>query len=130
MIVPFLKKRARCILWVKEVLTVSKGSVERRHKYRRVSRGRMKKRRVLIVVEERYIVVLEERKEEKVLEFITAIPADESCLAKIRRESALMETKKPLSYPLPSVKIDDHSVPSCRVFRFGQAIEQAVHRDR
>lgn len=94
---PFSKKRARCILWIKEVLTVSKGSIERRLEYRRDSRGRMKKRRVLIVVEERYVVVLEERKEQKVLEYITAFPADESYLSKIRRESALMETKKPQS---------------------------------
>ncbi|HOD28181.1 MAG TPA: hypothetical protein PKH03_03125 [Syntrophales bacterium] len=97
MMVPFLKKRARCILWVKEVLTVSKGSIERRLEYRRDSRGRMKKRRVLIVVEERYVVVLEERKGQNVLEFITAFPADKAYLAKIRRESTLLETKKPQS---------------------------------
>lgn len=29
-------------------------------------------------------------------------------------------------YPLPSAKIDDHSVPGYRVFRFGQAIEHVL----
>ncbi|MBU3901720.1 MAG: hypothetical protein ABIK91_00680 [Pseudomonadota bacterium] len=95
--VPFSKKRARCILWIKEVLAASKGYIERRHQYRKDSRGRSKKRRVLIVVEERYVVVLEEREEQKVLEFITAFPANESYLKKIRQESGLMEIKKPQS---------------------------------
>ena len=95
--IPFSKKRARCILWIKEVLAASKGCIERRHQYRKDSRGRNKKRRVLIVVEERYVVVLEERKEPKLLEFITAFPADESYLQKIRQESGLVEIKKPQS---------------------------------
>ena len=43
------------------------------------------------------MVVLEERKEPKLLEFITAFPADESYLQKIRQESGLMEIKKPQS---------------------------------
>jgi len=96
--VPFSKKRARRILWIKEVLAASKGCIERRNQYRKDSRGRIKKRRVLIVVEERYVVVLGERakrKETKMLEFITAFPADESYLKKIRQESALMEIKNP-----------------------------------
>jgi len=95
--VPFSKKRARCILWIKEVLAASKGCIERRHQYRKDSRGRSKKRRVLIVVEERYVVVLEEREAQKVLEFITAFTADENYLKKIRQESGLMEIKKPQS---------------------------------
>jgi hypothetical protein len=49
----------------------------------------------LIVVEERYVVVLEELKEKKVLEFITAFPAEENYLKKIRQESGLMEIKNP-----------------------------------
>lgn len=95
--VPFSKRRARCILWIKEVLAASKGCIERRQQYRKDSRGRSKKRRVLIVVEERYVVVLEEREKQKVWEFFTAFPADESYLKKIRRESGLMEIKKPQS---------------------------------
>ena len=93
----FSKKRARCVLWIKEVLMASKGTIERRQQYRRDSRGRFKKRRVLVVVEERYVVVLDEQKEQKTLEFISAFPADERYLDKMRKESALMETKKPQS---------------------------------
>jgi hypothetical protein len=93
--VPFSNKRARCILWIKEVLAASKGCIERRQQYRKDSRGRNKKRRILIVVEEKYVVVLEELKEVKVFEFITAFPADESYLKKIRQESGLMEIKNP-----------------------------------
>lgn len=93
--VPFSKKRARCILWIKEVLDASKGCIERRQQYRKDSRGRSKKRRVLIVVEERYVVVLEERAKQNVLEFVTAFTADESYLEKIRQKSGLMEIKNP-----------------------------------
>jgi hypothetical protein len=57
--ISFSKKRARCILWIKEVIAATKGSIERRHQLRKDSRGRLKKRRVLIVIEERYVVVLE-----------------------------------------------------------------------
>jgi hypothetical protein len=93
--VPFSKKRARCILWIKEILAASKGTIERRRQYRRDSRGRFKKRRILVVAEERYVVVLDEQKEQKTLEFISAFPADESYLEKMRRESTLMEIKSP-----------------------------------
>lgn len=95
--IPFSKKRARCMLWIKEVLSASKGTIERRQQFRKDSRGRNSKRRVLIVVEERYVVVLEERHDPATLEFITAFPADENYLMKIRRESLLLETKKPQS---------------------------------
>lgn len=95
--ISFSKKRARCILWIKEVIASTKGSIERRHQLRKDSRGRLKKRRVLIVIEERYVVVLEERKQPKELEFITAFLAEESYLQNIRRESSLMEIKKPQS---------------------------------
>ena len=95
--ISFSKRRARCILWIKEVIAATKGSIERRHQSREDSRGRLKKRRVLIVIEERYVVVLEERKRPKELEFITAFLADESYLQNIKRESSLMEIKKPQS---------------------------------
>lgn len=91
---PFSKKRARRILWIKEVLTASKGTIDRLHQIRQDSRGRLKKRRTLVVVEEKYVVVLEESSKKGELFFITAFPADKQYLAKIRRESAYMETKK------------------------------------
>lgn len=95
---PFSKRRARCILWIKEVLTASAGTIERRHQLRQDSRGRMRKRRMLLVVEERYVVVLQERTNPGgELEFVTAFPAEESYIQKIRQESALLETKKPQS---------------------------------
>jgi hypothetical protein len=91
---PFSKKRARCILWIKEVLAASKGSVDRLHQIRYDSRGRPKKRRTLVVIEESYVVVLEETRKKGEMRFITAFPADAQYLAKIRRESSYMETKK------------------------------------
>jgi len=50
----------------------------------------------LILVEDSYVVVLEER-EPKLLEFITAFPADQNYLGKIRQRSGLLEIKKPQS---------------------------------
>lgn len=93
--VPFSLKRARRILWIKEALSASAGTIERMGQIRRDSRGRQKKRRVLIVVEEKYVVVLEESGKEKELNFISAFPADTSYLEKIRRESVLLEIKNP-----------------------------------
>lgn len=90
----FSKKRARCILWIKEVLAASKGSIDRLHQIRSDSRGRPKKRRTLVVIEESYVVVLEETLKRGEMLFITAFPADAQYLKKIRGESAYMETKK------------------------------------
>lgn len=95
--IPFSKQRARCMLWIKEILSASKGTIERRQQFRKDSRGRQKKRRVLIVVEEKYVVVLEERQNPGELKFVTAFPADDNYLKKIRKESLLLETKKPQS---------------------------------
>lgn len=94
---PFSINRARRILWIKEVLSASKGTIERRNQIRKDSRGRPKKRRILIVVEEQYVVVLEERKKLRELDFITAFPADVGYLENIRRASSLLEIKKPQS---------------------------------
>ena len=95
--IPFSRNRARRVLWIKEALAASAGTIERRHETRRDSRRRLRKRRVLIVVEEKYVIVLEETEREKELNFISAFPADTVYVEKIRRESALMETKKPQS---------------------------------
>lgn len=93
--IPFSQKRARRILWIKEVLAASGCTVERRHQIVKGSRGKMKKRRVLIVLEERYVVVLEETGREKELRFITAFPADTGALDKMRSRSGLVEIKNP-----------------------------------
>lgn len=92
---PFSLKRARRILWIKEALSASAGTIERRGQMRRDSRGKLKKRRVLIVVEEKYVIVLEVSGKEKELNFISAFPADTYYLEKIRRESVLLEIKNP-----------------------------------
>jgi hypothetical protein len=93
--IPFSQKRARRVLWIKEVLAASGCTVERRHQIVKDSRGRRKKRRVLIVLEEKYVVVLEETGREKELRFITAFPADIGALNKIRSRSGLVEIKNP-----------------------------------
>jgi len=91
----FSKKRARCILWIKEVLIASAGTIERRVSMRRDSRNRIKKNRVLLVVEEKYVVILEEKKGAKDLYFITAYPADKNYIESvIRKDSSLIEIKK------------------------------------
>ncbi len=95
--VSFSKRRARCILWIKEVLIASKGTIEVLQQFRKDSRNRPKKRRVLLVIEEKYVVVLEVRSNHRELDFISAFPADEGYLKKIRKESHLLETKKPQS---------------------------------
>jgi len=93
--IPFSKKRARCILWIKEVLIACAGSIERRVSMRRDSRNRIKRNRVLLVIEEKYVVILEEKKGLNDLYFITAYPADKHYIdSVIKRDSALLETKK------------------------------------
>lgn len=84
------KRRVRCLLWIKEVLRGEIGTIERRHQTRKDDRGRLRKRRCLIVVEERYVVVLEERDGGDGLDFISAFPADEGYLKKLRAESVLI----------------------------------------
>jgi len=94
---PVSIKRVHRIMWIKEVLAASKGTIERRNQMRKDSRNRMKKRRVILVVEERYLVVLEETAKTRQLEFVSAFPASGEYLEKIKKESVLIETKKPQS---------------------------------
>ncbi|WP_020675078.1 hypothetical protein [Geopsychrobacter electrodiphilus] len=88
------KNRARRMLWIKEVLKGEIGTIERRQEFRKDNRGRMKKRRTLVVLEERYVVVLEERDGRDGYDFVSAIPADEPYLSRMRKTSTLLETKK------------------------------------
>lgn len=98
----FSLPRARRILWIREVLGATAGTIERRLERRLDSRGRPRKRRSLLVVEERYLVVLQEttgaRRKQAPLEFVTAFPADASYLARLRQRTTLAEIKKPQSY--------------------------------
>lgn len=96
---PLSMRRAQRMLWIKEAIAGTAGTIEVRGQMRRDSRGRERKRRTLIVVEERYVVVLQAcEKQGYEYEFVTAFPADRAYIDKIRRESALLETKKPQSY--------------------------------
>lgn len=95
--IPLSIKRASRLLWIKEVLAASRGTIERWNQMRKDSRNRMKKRRVLLVVEERYLVVLEETAKTGQLEFVSAFPASSEYLEKIKKESVLIEIKKPQS---------------------------------
>jgi hypothetical protein len=97
--IPFSKRRARHILWIKKALQVERGSVsytvECRSEMRTKSqRGRSKKvvTRTYTVIEERYVVVID-KKEDK-YHFITAFPADASYIQNIIKRSALIRSKK------------------------------------
>ena len=89
----FCEKRARHILWIKEVLKASKGTIERRHEVIKGSRNKIKKRRILCVIEEKYVVVLEE-KETNTLEFVTAFLADKNWYNREFKKKSLIEIKK------------------------------------
>ena len=91
---PFSKRRARCILWIKEVLMATRGTIECRQQFRRNSRGKARKRRVLLVVQEKYVVVLQARDKINDMDFVTAFIADTGYINKIKREGGWVETKK------------------------------------
>jgi hypothetical protein len=86
------KQRARRVLWIREVLTASAGTIEKRIEYRQTSRGR-RRRVVLHVVEESYVVVLGDRAEGD-KQFITAFHAGKNYREKVLRKTALVEPKK------------------------------------
>lgn len=91
----FSKKRARRILWIKEVLSLSAGTVQRFSQTRRTDRGKSAKRRTLVVIEESYVIVFNDpNSPNKAHQFVTAFPADKQYLEKIKRESFLVETRK------------------------------------
>lgn len=91
---PLSKKRARCILWIKEALAASRGTIEVRSQYRRDTRGRNRKRRVVLVVEERYVVIIQYRENTGDYQFITAYVADKRKIEKIKSDGGWLETKK------------------------------------
>jgi hypothetical protein len=93
----FSKDRARRILWIKEVLQASAGTIERLSQLREDSRGRKVQRRVLLVLEENYVVVLQTISKSTDMEFISAFPAGKSFVEKLRKTCGLLEIKKPQS---------------------------------
>lgn len=91
----FSKKRARRILWIKEVLALSAGTIQRYSQTRKTDRGRQAKRRTMVVVEEQYVVVFNDPKTPgEPFQFVTAFPADRNYLARLRREGYLAETRR------------------------------------
>lgn len=95
---PLSLRRAQRMLWIREAIAGSAGTIEVLGQHRKDSRGRLRKRCSLIVFEERYVVVLQACALEGFdFEFVTAYPADRSYLDKIRRESARLEIKMPQS---------------------------------
>lgn len=92
--IPFSKERARRILWIKEVLAASKGTIEKWHQIRPDKKNKSKIRYALIVREEKYVVVLQEKKSACDLEFITAFPTDDRYLKHISKKGSLIEIKK------------------------------------
>ena len=90
--VPLSLKRLQRIHWIKLALTGAGVQVEVLAQTRQDSRGRMKRRRSLIVLDNRYVVVLEPSEEEGfAFLFITAFPADQSYLDRIRRGATVLE---------------------------------------
>jgi hypothetical protein len=102
----FCPVRLRRILWIKEVLALSAGTVARYKQERKSDRGTTVKRRTLVVLDERYVVVFNDPSPHKeAYEFVTAFVADNNYLADLKKKSFLVETKtatpekeKPQSY--------------------------------
>lgn len=97
--IPFSKRRARHILWIKKALQVEESNVsytvECRSEMRKKVRNRRQKSvvtRTYTVIEERYIVVLDKKQNE--YHFVTAFPAGASYLKSIVKKSALIQMKK------------------------------------
>ncbi|AQQ69185.1 hypothetical protein Mag101_17270 [Microbulbifer agarilyticus] len=98
------RKRLRRILWIREVLALSAGTVQRYSQVRQNMRGKNVKRRTLVVLEEKYVVVFDDpKKPGQPFHFVTAFPADETYLSKvIRQKSCHLETKKAQPSAAPS----------------------------
>ena len=92
--VPLSPKRLHRIRWIKLALAGACVQIEVLEQMRQDSRGRMKRRRSLIVLDNRYVVALEPSEEDGfAFVFITAFPADQSYLDKIRRGATVLERR-------------------------------------
>lgn len=89
-------RRAERVLWIKEVLAVSAGSISLYHEQFKQN-GKSKRRKLFYVIEEAYVVVLNEPSDpDAPLQFITAYPtSDRDYLREIRRKGgALIEQRR------------------------------------
>jgi hypothetical protein len=92
--VPVSLKRLQRIRWIKLALAGAGVQIEVLAQTRQDSRGRMKRRRSLIVLDNRYVVVLEPSEEDGfAFVFISAFPADQSYLDRIRRGAIVLERR-------------------------------------
>lgn len=92
--VPLSLKRLQRIHWIKLALAGAGVQIEVLAQIRQDNRGRLKRRRSLIVLDNRYVVVLEPSDEDGfAFMFITAFPADQSYLDRIRRGATVMERR-------------------------------------
>ena len=92
--VPVSLKRLQRIRWIKLALAGAGVQIEVLAQTRQDSRGRMKRRRSLIVLDNRYVVVLEPSEEDGfAFVFISAFPADQSYLDRIRRGATVLERR-------------------------------------
>ena len=92
--VPLSLARLQRIRWIKLALAGEGVRIEVLAQTRQDSRGRMKRRRSLIVLDNRYVVVLEPSEDEGYeFVFITAFPADQSYLDRIRRGANVVERR-------------------------------------
>lgn len=95
--IPFSERRARYILWIKEVLNASTSTVDYSIEYRtelRKKKGKSVVTKSFLLIEERYIVVLDTKPNRTELFFITAYVADKNYVKKLRNRSILLENKK------------------------------------
>lgn len=91
---PLSLRRLQRIHWIKLALAGDGVRIEVLAQTRQDSRGRMRRRRSLIVLDNRYVVVLEPCEVEGFdFDFITAFPADQSYLDKIRRGANVIERR-------------------------------------
>lgn len=92
--VPLSLTRLQRIRWIKLALAGEGVRIEVLAQTRQDSRGRMKRRRSLVVLDNRYVVVLEPCEDEgHDFVFITAFPADQSYLDRIRRGANVIERR-------------------------------------
>lgn len=92
----FSLRRARRIRWIKWTLEGNGVEIEVLAQTRQDSRGRLQRRRTVVVLDSRYVVVLEPCTDEGyAFTFVTAFPADQAYLDKIRRGGQVIERRRP-----------------------------------
>ncbi len=92
--VPVSMRRLQRIGWIKRTLAGQGVNIEVLAQTRPDTRGRLKKRRTLVVLDNRYVVVLEPCQDEGFdFTFVSAFPADQAYLDKIRRGANVLERR-------------------------------------